>query len=167
MAWTRAGGVLASSPRARWGQAVRALPTADAVQIATSDYLFGPGALDVTVSFAGERGLVEIFEPSTGRSVAAAPLSRSDGRQLHEEMVRLLVPGPRVSRLGLRVTIPGRCACEVANLAFGVDYGFEVLDLTDTLNTFDTHVSSFDAHPNARAHQVMADVAYAALVGSP
>jgi len=28
----------------------------------------------------------------------------------------------------------------------------EVLDLEDRLNTFDTHASTFDSHPNARAH---------------
>jgi hypothetical protein len=32
----------------------------------------------------------------------------------------------------------------------------EVLDLKDRLNTFNTHASSFDAHPNARAHAEIA-----------
>ena len=32
----------------------------------------------------------------------------------------------------------------------------EVLDLTDRLNTFNTHASMFDAHPNARAHAAIA-----------
>jgi hypothetical protein len=35
--------------------------------------------------------------------------------------------------------------------------GLYVLDLSDRMNTFDTHVSVFDAHPNERAHQVMAE----------
>ena len=34
----------------------------------------------------------------------------------------------------------------------------EVLDLKDRLNTFNTHASSFDAHPNARAHAEIATV---------
>jgi len=34
----------------------------------------------------------------------------------------------------------------------------EVLDLKDRLNTFNTHASSFDAHPNARTHGEIAKV---------
>ena len=34
----------------------------------------------------------------------------------------------------------------------------EVLDLKDRLNTFNTHASSFDAHPNARTHAEIAKV---------
>jgi lysophospholipase L1-like esterase len=35
--------------------------------------------------------------------------------------------------------------------------GLSVIDLTARMNTFDTHVSVFDAHPNERAHQVIAE----------
>ena len=41
-----------------------------------------------------------------------------------------------------------------------VPVGYErldVIDLSDRLNGFDTHASLFDAHPNARAHAVIAD----------
>jgi hypothetical protein len=44
-----------------------------------------------------------------------------------------------------------------ASIDIPVDYGMEVVDLTEALNTFDTHASIFDAHPNARAHQVVAE----------
>jgi hypothetical protein len=51
----------------------------------------------------------------------------------------------------------------LASIDVPVDYGFEVVDLTDALNTFDTHASIFDAHPNERAHQVIADQILRAL----
>ena len=44
-----------------------------------------------------------------------------------------------------------------------VDYGFTVVDLTERLNSFNTHASMFDAHPNERAHAVMAQEVQAAL----
>jgi hypothetical protein len=45
-----------------------------------------------------------------------------------------------------------------------VDYAIEVLDLTEALNTFDTHASIFDAHPNVAAHKVIADEAFRVLM---
>jgi hypothetical protein len=46
---------------------------------------------------------------------------------------------------------------DLASIDLGVNYGFEVVDLTETMNAFDTHVSIFDAHPNRRAHRVIAE----------
>jgi hypothetical protein len=77
--------------------------------------------------------------------------------------VRLDVPGRAVSRLALRLTAARPGNWTLTNIALPVDYGFAVLDLAETLNTFNTHASSFDAHPNERAHQVMADVVFRAM----
>jgi len=44
-----------------------------------------------------------------------------------------------------------------------VDYGIEALDLTPKLAAFNTYVSLFDAHPNARAHNAMAEALYQSI----
>ena len=43
-------------------------------------------------------------------------------------------------------------------IAFDVDYGLEVVDPIDRLTSIDTRASIFDAHPNERAHEVLAEV---------
>ena len=41
----------------------------------------------------------------------------------------------------------------IDSVSLPVNYDrLEVLDLKDRLNTFDTHASIFDSHPNVRAH---------------
>lgn len=54
---------------------------------------------------------------------------------------------------------------DLLSIALQIDYGFTVVDPTPTLATFDTHVNIYDAHPNPRAQQVVADAVYEALRG--
>jgi hypothetical protein len=49
-------------------------------------------------------------------------------------------------------------------LGLAVDYGFDVLDLAEPLNRFNTHASLFDAHPNEAAHRVIADEVHRVLL---
>lgn len=52
---------------------------------------------------------------------------------------------------------PGGTSISVDTVSIPVAYPrLDVLDLSDDLNRFDTHVSIFDAHPNARAHHEVA-----------
>ncbi len=48
-----------------------------------------------------------------------------------------------------------------------VDYGLEVIDLLPYLKDINTHTSSFDAHPNPKTHQIMAEVLYRYLTKRP
>jgi hypothetical protein len=58
-----------------------------------------------------------------------------------------------------RVNVPDQVRLSIDSIAVPVDYaGLEVLDLKDRLNTFDTHASIFDSHPNSRAHAEIAKV---------
>ena len=75
------------------------------------------------------------------------------------------IPGPDARRVRFRVLSTGRTAWKLAAFGVSVDYGLEVLDLTERLNTFDTHASLFDAHPNTAAHKVMADEVYRVVTG--
>ena len=57
-----------------------------------------------------------------------------------------------------KLDVPRATFMSVDQLTVPVTYDrLDVLDLSDRLNTFNTHVSLFDAHPNARAHAVIAE----------
>jgi hypothetical protein len=164
-AWTRVGGTIVASPDAPWGQSVRALTDSSGLTIATKDYLFKSGPVVLNVTFRGEGGRLDLIDPASGTPLAGVDLPSHDGAP-RESPARVVLPGDRVRRLAIRVSFPGGSEAVVSNLRFDVDYSFEVIDLADTLNTFNTHASAFDAHPNARTHQVIADVVYAALTAS-
>lgn len=67
-----------------------------------------------------------------------------------------------------RVEVAADASLSADTIGLMVSYPrLEVLDPTDALNTFDTHASLFDAHPNARAHGVLADLLYDRLVHAP
>jgi hypothetical protein len=48
-----------------------------------------------------------------------------------------------------------------------VDYGLEIIDLLPYLKDIKTHASPFDAHPNPKTHQIMAEVLYRYLTQRP
>ena len=78
---------------------------------------------------------------------------------------------PRVPETGrlvrLRLTAAGGTAFRLAAVEIPVDYGFQVVDLTEPLNAFNTHASIFDSHPNERAHRVIAEKVLDALQNRP
>ena len=63
-------------------------------------------------------------------------------------------------------SVPGTVTTECARFLDPVGHSYQdaIGDLTEALNTFDTHASSFDAHPNEAAHRVIAEQIYRALV---
>ncbi|MEW6323215.1 MAG: hypothetical protein AB1635_19270 [Acidobacteriota bacterium] len=78
------------------------------------------------------------------------------------------VPNGPPRALSLAVRADERGAVVVDTITSQTDYGFELIDPTTALSGFDTHVSSFDSHPNARAHAVLADLLAAAITrGAP
>ena len=66
----------------------------------------------------------------------------------------------RIDQVEFRVRYAGAADLYVDTIDLPVDYGIEVVDPTPQLKDFNTHASMFDAHPNARAHAVMADAFY-------
>jgi hypothetical protein len=168
MAWTRTGGTLVNLDGSRWGQAVRALPDAGILTVQTSDYLLAPGTLDVVLTIADAPpdeplGVLEIVDLANRAVVTSAAVPGGGGEKVAKHRIRLTLPGDRVRRVVMRLTSSRPDNWALANIAVPLDYGFEVIDLTQTLNTFDTHASTFDAHPNERAHQTMAAAVFAAL----
>ncbi len=65
-----------------------------------------------------------------------------------------------IEKVEFRVQYTGAGDLSLDTIEFPVDYNLEVVDFLPYLTGFDTHATLFDAHPNARAHAVMADVLY-------
>ncbi len=81
--------------------------------------------------------------------------------------LRFDVEGELIEDVSLRVVAQGRGGIEVSSVDLTTDYGIEVVDAIPYLRDLDTWASPFDAHPNARAHAVLADVLYERLSGTP
>jgi lysophospholipase L1-like esterase len=162
-AWIRQAGIVVALPDARWKQAVQLPPHSGPRAIVTRGY-YARRRLDVTVSFravglaeGSPAATLEAVDLETGATLAAAPLVvGSSPHGLEQTHLRLTLPD---SGREVQLAIGGTAArpVDLASIDLGVNYGFEVVDLTETMNAFDTHVSIFDAHPNRRAHRVIAE----------
>ncbi len=181
-AWVRFAGRMINRNDAPWGQGLQ-VSTQTPGQLApifeTGDYYMPAGPSEVTVKLcidkpvigaAGEgetadvggSGFIELIDPATNVSVAGSGLPHFLNKTgWQEARVSLIVPdvGRRL-RFRLR---SARSGFTLGSIEIGVDYGFRVVDLTDALNTFDTHSSIFDAHPNERAHTIVAQRVFEAL----
>ncbi|MCA1585665.1 MAG: hypothetical protein LC791_13165 [Acidobacteria bacterium] len=161
IAWRREVGAIVARPDAPWKQAVRLPAHAGRTAVVTHAY-YTRRALDLTVTFAAEAldpgavvATVSAIDPITHATVVSAPLVAQSSRGLQTARLHLGFPDNEGREVQVAVGATAEDV-EVASIDLEVDYGFHVLDLTDTMNTFDTHVSVFDAHPNAQAHKVVA-----------
>jgi hypothetical protein len=146
--------------------ALRFAPAPMGPVIDTREYYFAPGdhEIDLTVSIdanVATFGTLDVVDAQTNEVLGTAPLHTTPGGW-HDVAVHVTTP-ERAHFVRLRVTGNGQAPFSLARVAFPVDYGFEVVDLTGPLNTFNTHASIFDAHPNERAHRVMAEKVARAL----
>jgi hypothetical protein len=67
------------------------------------------------------------------------------------------IDSPIAEHVAWEVSVPCGVLVSIDTFTLPVHYDrLDVLDLTAPLNTFDTHASIFDAHPNPRAHAVIA-----------
>jgi hypothetical protein len=171
LSWTRSAGALVASTEAPRGYVLQLQPEARGVVVQSRDYLFVPGPLTISVSLKTERSaaevaMLELFDPAAQAVVASLPVRADTSGTVTDVPLNFTVSGDRPQRLTLRVVSTGQVGWGLANLKIPVDYGFEVVDLTQPLNSFNTHTSAFDAHPNERAHQVIADVVQQTLQAS-
>ena len=171
----RSGGTLVTDPAAPWHQSL-ALPAGFTGPVAdTREYVFLPGPLEAEVACrergagdaAAEIATLQVIDNKSQEVLAEHAIAVRAGQSgLQTVVAPLTIPGPDAHRVRFRVTSTGRAEWKLASIGAHVDYGIEVLDLTAALNTFDTHASIFDAHPNAAAHQVIADEVYRVLSNS-
>ena len=164
-------GTVEPRPDAAWKQVVRVPAGVAGPVIETRDYYVREGLLNVTLRLmcdspcsASPLLAVEAVDHVTnqivGRGNAAVDLQASGWQQLP---VSIDVRGTQGHSVRLRVVSAGASGVSLASIDIPVDYGFTVVDITEPLNAFNTHASMFDAHPNERAHAVIAQEVLAAL----
>lgn len=171
-AWTRSGGSITPEATAPWKQ-VFAVPARSAAGVVeTGEYVFVSGPL--TIELVVERATAEesaesfatlqLLAAETNHVLAETPvrLATPPGT-LSSVSASFTLPGRGLQRVRLRLQSSGRDGWALADLRVAVDYGFQVVDLSQPLNALQTHASAFDAHPNEAAHRVIADALVAAL----
>ncbi|VAX16553.1 hypothetical protein MNBD_NITROSPINAE01-1618 [hydrothermal vent metagenome] len=67
------------------------------------------------------------------------------------------------SEIEFRVLYKGGADVSMGAIDLPIDFGIEVVDLTPHLKGFNTYASMFDAHPNAKAHKIMAEALFEQL----
>ncbi|MGQ0736724.1 MAG: hypothetical protein ACT4QD_24115 [Acidobacteriota bacterium] len=170
--WVRYKGALVAEPAARWRQVVEVPSGLAGPVIETREYVFEAGSIDLTLTVAVAPedvdgtpvGSVDLVDAITNLPLASQSFAGGGTNgELRSIAVRMELPDLQRRSIRFRVSSTGTAAWRMANLAVGVDYGMTVVDLAAPLNTFNTHASVFDAHPNEAAHQVIAEQAYHAL----
>jgi hypothetical protein len=169
--WVPVAGKIEPQPDAQWQQVIRVPASHAGAVFETRDYYVQEGVLDVAVRLACEDpsgapaalavdAVDHLTNQVVGRGSAAIDRQARGWQQLP---MKIDIRGTNGHSVRLRVNTPGGVTLSLASLDFPVDYGFTVVDLTEQLNGFNTHASMFDAHPNERAHAVMAQEVLAAL----
>jgi len=168
--WIRMAGVLQPREDAVWRQVVQVPAGTTGPVVETRPYYFGDGPLELFVRLhatAGatlDIGVLEAFDAVTNQLLDQRPLVLARGQTgWQDAQVRLNLRGTNGNLTRLRIALAQPPDVAIASIDVPVDYGLEVVDLTDALNTFDTHASIFDAHPNARAHRAIAEQVLGAL----
>ena len=171
--WLRVAGALQPREDAVWRQVVHVPGGTNGPVVETRPYYFGDGALEVLVKLSvtpaatPEIGMLEAFDDVTNQLLDQRPLAVDPGtRGWQDALVRLDLRGTNGNPTRFRITLARAPDVSIASIDLPVDYGMTVVDLTEALNTFDTHASIFDAHPNERAHRVVAEQILRAL-GQP
>jgi hypothetical protein len=171
-AWIRSAGTLDSDAAAPWALALRVTPGDAATLVETREYLVVPGVLRAQVvasapqltDSAAAIGTLQLADAATGEIVASGAITAQGGMRGYQMLPMTLdVPGTEPRRVRVRVTTTGTEAWSLGSVGLAVDDSFEVLDLTETLNRFNTHTSLFDAHPNEAAHKAIADAVHQVL----
>lgn len=168
--WIRMAGALEPREDAVWRQAVQIAAGTTGPVVETRPYYFGDGPLQVLVNLrcasatAAEIGVVEAWDDASNQVVDRGALvldPKVHGWQKASAALNLVGTNRNMTRLRLVLSQP--VDVSLASIDVPVDYGMDVVDLTEPLNRFDTHASIFDAHPNERAHRVIADEVRRAL----
>lgn len=122
---------------------------------------------EVRLDAAAEHpGHVRVIDRASGTGVADVEIPHDAvGSWVHVAVPFDITRTPLAEHIEFQVTAAPAAKLTVGTIGLDVRYRhIEVLDPTDRLNTFDTHASIFDAHPNARAHGVLADALYERLM---
>ena len=172
-AWIRSGGAIENDTAAPFAVALRVPAGPSAMLLETQEYVHAPGLVRAHVVAGAPAlpkgpatiGTLQLIDPVSGEIVSSGTIALEGGASGYQTVnVPLDVPGTDLRRLRFRLTTAGTPEWRLASLGLAVDYGFDVLDLAEPLNRFNTHASLFDAHPNEAAHRVIADEVHRVLL---
>lgn len=169
--WIALEGAIEKRADAAWQQVVH-VPTGIAGPVLeTRDYYVTEGVLDVGLRVICDQPAkraavlaVEAVDNVTNQIVGRGNVGIDmDARGWQQLPVKVDIRGTHHHSVRFRVISPDALDVSLASIDIPVDYGFSVVDVTESLNRFNTHASIFDAHPNERAHAVLAQEVLAAL----
>ena len=169
--WLRSGAALDADPAAPFRLAAR-IPAGAAGPVAdTQEYVLAPGETVAEIAFSAPEladataalGTLQVLDAATGAVVTQQHLVARGGLRDYQTLSVPLPIGADIRRVRFRVTTTGRTPWSLGSIGLAVNYGFDVLDLAEPLNHFNTHASLFDAHPNEAAHRVIAEQARSVL----
>ena len=171
-AWRILTGTLERDQTAPWHQQLRVAGTVLRPVVDTEVLYFPPGLVDVDIVVAADEvgvrdphiATLQVVDAFSNQLVTSEPIQvRPGGTGFQTIPIHLSIPGDRLRRIRYRIASAGHGPWRLGAIQMKVDYDLQVVDLAAVLNGFDTRVSLFDSHPNARAQQVIADYALCAL----
>jgi hypothetical protein len=172
VAWARGAGTIEADPSAPWKQVLR-VPAGQAGPVVdTREYFFLPGTIDLELGVARDPAgdaaapvaAVQVLDSSSNSVIGTQDINLPAGAGGYQTVsMSFPIDGADGRRVRFRVLSAGRAGWTLASIGARVDDSWDVIDLTEPLNTFNTHASLFDAHPNEAAHQVIADAVLRAL----
>jgi hypothetical protein len=166
--WIRSAGTSITRDDARWRHALAVPAGTQGTVFETHSFYMPAGAFEVVVN-ASTRGSgafakIEVLDHGASEVLDASEVMPEEGATdgWHDVRAHLEVPD-RGRLVRLRLSSLGTADFVIGSIDIPIDYGFKVVDLTEPLNTFNTHASIFDAHPNERAQKVIADKVFDTL----
>lgn len=173
-AWLHPKGTVTDRPDAAWGQAVQFPAAADDAALTTRVYYLRPGVASFTIWLQvspGQEapvGALSAIDAATSEQIASAGIPTDPGQAGWQQVkVAMSIPGPKGHAVNLVFRKPAGSTPTLASIDLDVNYGWQVVDLAEPLNTFDTHASLFDSHPNERAHLAIAQILLDAIKSRP
>jgi hypothetical protein len=135
----------------------------------------GKGHHDVTFrvrTHGAARGPVAriVIKPREGSALASREVwaaGSGDADVWRDLVVSFDVTTPVTTRVEFRVEYLGGVDLWVDRIALPHQHAVEVFDVTPLLTGFNTHAGPFDAHPNARAHGILANALYRHITAPP
>jgi hypothetical protein len=168
-AWVRQAGSLTSDPSAPAKQILAVQAGVTGTVADTNDFFFMPGQIEMAISYstaASESrapvGTFALVDALSSEVLATAAVFAGAG-SMQTVPLRVVLTGDGPRRIRARIASTGTAQWQVGAVSIPVDYGIRVVDLAEPLNSFNTHASVFDAHPNEAAHRVIAEHVYRAL----
>lgn len=156
-------------PDAPWGTALHVATGIRGAVATTREYYLPAGGTRVVLTMATEArrasapATLVLLGDQDDEPVATVTVRASGQDGWQDVPIDITVPAGRAGLFRLQIRASGEVPFALASIDLEENYEFSVLDLTPDLNTFDTHVSIFDAHPNEAAQRVMASRIFAAV----